>query len=87
MSSPRAFEATAPDSTVRSVHAKETGFGISQDALDEIILEKDINVLARYGGVKGVLKKLRSDLEHGLASDAVRAAWAELHATRLSLAA
>jgi hypothetical protein len=71
-SSPRAFEATVPESLQRSVHAKETGFGISQDALDEIILEKDINVLARYGGVKGVMKKLRSDAEHGLNTDVVR---------------
>jgi hypothetical protein len=72
--SPRPFEATVPESTARTVRSKETGFGISQDALDEIILEKDVNVLARYGGVKGVLQKLRSDAENGLSSDVVRAA-------------
>ena len=71
--SPRPFEATVPESTARTVRSKETGFGISQDALDEIILEKDVNVLARYGGVKGVLQKLRSDVENGLSSDVVRA--------------
>ena len=52
--------------------AKETGFGIEPDSLDEIILEKDINVLSRYGGVKGVVRKLRADADNGLQSDVVR---------------
>ena len=66
------FRSTAPESTVRAVNAAETGFGLSQDSLDEIILEKDINILARYGGVKGVTKKLRSDAENGLQDSVVR---------------
>lgn len=60
-----------PEGTLRSVQAKETGFGIDVDSLNEIVLEKDVNVLSRYGGVKGVLRKLRSDLDSGLSSDVV----------------
>jgi len=66
------FRSTAPESTVRAVNAAETGFGLSQDSLDEIILEKDINILARDGGVKGVTRKLRSDAEKGLQDSVVR---------------
>ena len=50
------------------------GFQITIDGLAEIILEKDVNVLARYGGVKGVIKKLKADAEKGLRIEAVRSA-------------
>ena len=56
------------------LEAASLGFGISKDGLAEIVLEKDVNVLARYGGVKGVLRKLKSDAEKGLRSEIVRRA-------------
>jgi hypothetical protein len=52
--------------------AASLGFGISKDGLAEIVLEKDINVLARYGGLKGLVRKVKTDVEKGLRSETVR---------------
>ena len=59
------------------------GFQITIDGLAEIILEKDVNVLARYGGVKGVIKKLKADAEKGLRIEAVRSARLAARGARL----
>lgn len=74
-SSPGATRMTpgAPPSPVsKMIATAETGFGITKDGLAEIVLEKDINLLARYGGAKGVVRKLRADPERGLRTDVVR---------------
>ena len=70
----RAPASGSPSATpgAKSIQTAETGFGITKDGLAEIVLEKDINLLARYGGVKGVVRKLRADPDRGLRSDLVR---------------
>jgi len=75
-SSPGATRATpgsaSPSAASKTIATAETGFGITKDGLAEIVLEKDVNLLARYGGVKGVVRKLRADPERGLRTDVVR---------------
>jgi len=65
-----------PTRTAPKDAATENGFGIIKSGLAEIILEKDVNVLSRFGGAKGVMRKLKTDPEKGLRSEAV-----ELHRT------
>ena len=72
LSSATVVPASAADPSDTKLEAATLGFGISKDGLAEIVLEKDVNVLARYGGVKGVVRKLKADAEKGLRSDTVR---------------
>ena len=71
LSSATVVPASATDASDTRLEAATLGFGISKDGLAEIVLEKDVNVLARYGGVKGVVRKLKADAEKGLRSDTV----------------
>lgn len=72
LSSATVVPTSAADPSDTKLEAATLGFGISKDGLAEIVLEKDVNVLARYGGVKGVVRKLKADAEKGLRSDTVR---------------
>ena len=51
---------------------RAAGFGIELDVLKKLILEKEVSHSDAVGGLHGIAKSLKTDLDHGLHTKEVR---------------